>query len=81
MFLFLSICIENNVKAIEIKSIRFSYNDKEVIKDISFSLKHGEFLGIIGPKRMPYERMIALIDYLSKLMSTVLTSREVVSIE
>lgn len=38
-------------------------------------------LGIIGPKRMPYERMIALIDYLSKMVSALLTSREVVSIE
>ncbi|MBN2384600.1 heat-inducible transcription repressor HrcA [bacterium] len=38
-------------------------------------------LGVIGPKRMPYERMIALIDFLSKLVSTFLTSREVVSLE
>ncbi len=37
------------MKAIEIKDIRFSYNDKEVIKSISFSLGQGEFLGIIGP--------------------------------
>ncbi len=37
------------MKAIEVKNIRFSYNEKEVIKDISFSLEHGEFLGIIGP--------------------------------
>jgi len=38
-------------------------------------------LGVIGPKRMPYERMIALINYLSKVVSSLLTSREVVSLE
>ncbi len=37
------------MKAIETKDIRFSYNTKEIIKGISFSLEHGEFLGIIGP--------------------------------
>lgn len=37
------------MKAIETRDIRFSYNEKEVIKGISFSLKQGEFLGIIGP--------------------------------
>ncbi len=37
------------MKAIETRDIRFSYNEKEVIKGISFSLAQKEFLGIIGP--------------------------------
>jgi len=37
------------MKAIETRDIRFSYNEKEVIKGISFSLEQREFLGIIGP--------------------------------
>ncbi|MFH1122198.1 MAG: ABC transporter ATP-binding protein [Pseudomonadota bacterium] len=35
--------------AIEFKNVWFSYDKTEVLKDISFSLKQGEFLGIIGP--------------------------------
>jgi heat-inducible transcriptional repressor len=30
-------------------------------------------LGIVGPKRMAYERMVALVDFTAKLMSKILT--------
>ncbi|MBU2498425.1 MAG: ABC transporter ATP-binding protein [Proteobacteria bacterium] len=35
--------------AIEFKNVWFSYERTEVLRDISFSLSQGEFLGIIGP--------------------------------
>ncbi len=37
------------MQAIETQNISFSYNTKEVIKNISLALEQGEFLGIIGP--------------------------------
>jgi zinc transport system ATP-binding protein len=33
----------------ELEGVCFSYEKSEVLKDVSFSLKQGEFLGIIGP--------------------------------
>lgn len=35
--------------AIEMEHVWFSYEGNEVLRDVSFSLKKGEFLGIIGP--------------------------------
>jgi zinc transport system ATP-binding protein len=35
--------------AMELEGVCFSYEKSEVLKDVSFSLKQGEFLGIIGP--------------------------------
>lgn len=37
------------METIKVKNIHFSYDTKDVIKNVSFSLKQGEFLGIIGP--------------------------------
>ena len=39
----------DQMNALEVKNIYFSYNTKEVITDVSFSLGQGEFLGLIGP--------------------------------
>ena len=36
-------------KAVEIKSLSFSYNDNEILKNLSFSIPEGEFFIIIGP--------------------------------
>lgn len=35
--------------AIEVEGVCFSYEKTEVLKEVSFCLKQGEFLGIIGP--------------------------------
>jgi len=35
--------------AIEVEKVCFSYEKTEVLKEVSFRLKQGEFLGIIGP--------------------------------
>jgi zinc transport system ATP-binding protein len=35
--------------ALELEKVCFSYEKTEVLKDVSFCLKQGEFLGIIGP--------------------------------
>jgi zinc transport system ATP-binding protein len=38
-----------NPPAIEMKDVCFSYEDIIVLEDVTFSLKQGDFLGIIGP--------------------------------
>ncbi|MDY6971660.1 MAG: ABC transporter ATP-binding protein [Thermodesulfobacteriota bacterium] len=35
--------------AIEVKDVRFSYYKTLILEDVSFTLEHGDFLGIIGP--------------------------------
>jgi zinc transport system ATP-binding protein len=35
--------------AIEVEHVFYSYESSEVLKDVSFTLESGEFLGIIGP--------------------------------
>lgn len=35
--------------AVDLKHLFFSYQDRTVLKDISFSVREGEFVGIIGP--------------------------------
>ena len=34
---------------LDIQNISFSYEDKEVLKDLSFSVENGEFVSILGP--------------------------------
>lgn len=36
-------------KAVEIKSLSFSYTENEILKNLSFSISEGEFFVIIGP--------------------------------
>lgn len=38
-----------NPFAIEVKDLWFSYEDNVVLRDVSFVLKQGDFLGILGP--------------------------------
>lgn len=36
-------------KILEVENLNFSYNNRPILKDISFSVNKGEFIGIIGP--------------------------------
>ncbi|MFT4303981.1 MAG: metal ABC transporter ATP-binding protein [Candidatus Woesearchaeota archaeon] len=39
----------NTKKLLELNSISFSYTKKDVVKDVSMSIKKGDFIGLIGP--------------------------------
>jgi len=39
----------NTKNIIELKDVSFRYNSSAVLEHISFSIKEGEYLGIIGP--------------------------------
>jgi len=69
---------ENNEVHISIGS----ENENQKLKDYSFiskTYKIGQTsgtLGIIGPKRMKYSKVIAIVDYMSKILSEILTNRK-----
>ena len=58
-----------------------SENIEKKLKEYSFVSKEYKFgetsgtLGIIGPKRMEYSRIVAIVDYLAKVLSEHLTTR------
>jgi heat-inducible transcriptional repressor len=62
---FISIGSENE----NIKLTDYSF----ITKEYSFGETRG-ILGIIGPKRMEYSKVIAIIDYMSKMLSEMLKS-------
>lgn len=35
--------------SMEVKNLHFSYGEREILKNISFSAEHGEFLSVLGP--------------------------------
>ena len=39
----------NTKNIIELKDVSFRYNSSVVLEHVSFSVKEGEYLGIIGP--------------------------------
>ncbi len=43
-----------------------------VVCDYTIEKDHLGVLGIIGPKRMPYARIVSLVDYVSKTLSEIL---------
>lgn len=57
-----------------------SENEDRKLNDYSFITKEYKFgetngtVGIIGPKRMEYSKIIAIIDYMSKMLSEILTN-------
>jgi len=54
------------MKAIEATGIKFSYNTKKVINDVTLSLSEGEFLGIIGPNGAGKSTILRLLCHILK---------------
>lgn len=52
---------------LEVKNLHFSYYQKEILRDVSFELKNGDFLGILGPngsgKSTLLKNMLKNLDY------------------
>ena len=63
--IFISIGSENE----DIKLNDYSY----ITKEYKFGDTNGT-LGIIGPKRMEYSKIVSIVDYMSKMISEMLTS-------
>ena len=63
--MFVSIGSENQIEELQ----EYSFVSKDYkLGDISGTL------GIIGPKRMEYSKIVAIVDYMAKMLSEVLTN-------
>lgn len=49
-------------KILEINNIDFSFEDKLIIKDFSYVMKHGETIGIVGPNGCGKSTLLRLIN-------------------
>lgn len=47
---------------LEVKNLYFSYAEKEILKDISFSVKPGELLGLLGPNGVGKTTLLKCIN-------------------
>ncbi len=47
---------------LEVKGISFAYNRREILKDVSFSVREGEMLGILGPNGAGKTTLIRVIS-------------------
>jgi iron complex transport system ATP-binding protein len=47
---------------IQVKNLFFSYNEKSVLKSISFKVNEGEFVGIIGPNGAGKSTLLKLLN-------------------
>lgn len=52
---------DHNINIIEIKNLNFSYGDKSIIKDVSFNIHRGDYIGIIGPNGGGKTTLVKLI--------------------
>lgn len=41
--------VDHSKNIIEFKDISFAYGEKEVLRDVSFNIHQGDFLGVVGP--------------------------------
>lgn len=56
-------------KVIEVNNLRFGYNDKLLLDNISFSVEKGDFVGIIGPNGSGKSTLIKLLLNILKPVS------------
>jgi len=59
-----------------VENLNFSYGKTEVLKDISFSVRAGEFLGIIGPNGSGKTTLLKIIDKILKPKDAKITIDE-----
>ena len=55
--------------SVELKNINFAYDKKQVLKNIDFKIKKGEFIGIAGPSGVGKTTLIDIISGLLKFNS------------
>jgi len=53
--------VDHTKNIIEVKDICFSYGDEEVLKDISFDVHKGDYLGVVGPNGAGKTTLLKLI--------------------
>jgi ABC-type sugar transport system ATPase subunit len=46
---------------LELRSVSFNYGEKEILRNISFSLSQGEYLAVVGPSGCGKSTLLELI--------------------
>ncbi len=54
------------IEAVSAHNVGFSYDAKEVLKDVSFSIKAGDYVGLVGPNGSGKSTLIRLVLGLEK---------------
>ncbi len=55
--------------SIELRNVKFSYNDKLILKNVNFKINKGDFIGIVGPSGVGKTTLVDIIAGLLKLDS------------
>ena len=60
--------VDHTKNIIEVKDICFSYRDEEVLKNISFDIHKGDYLGVVGPNGAGKTTLLKLICHFEILI-------------
>ena len=72
----------NNMKLLEVKNLNKSFDNKEILKDISFNLSSGKIIGLLGKNGAGKSTLIKLInDLLTPTSGKVLIKGKKVGVE
>ena len=56
---------------IVVNNLNYRVNDKNILQSISIKVKDGQFVGIIGPKRMDYENVVRALKTLKIQLNSI----------
>ena len=71
-----------NMKLLEVKNLKKSFDDKEILKDINFSLSSGKIVGLLGKNGAGKSTLIKLInDLLTPTNGEILVKGNKVGVE
>ena len=58
------------MKLLSLHDVSVSYDGtKNALNNVSFDIYSDDFIGIIGPKRMNYSKVISVMKYISKKLN------------
>ena len=58
---------------IEVRGVTKDFGEQRALDEVDLTIPAGVVLGVIGPRRMKYARVVPLVDELSRYVSRRLT--------
>ena len=72
----------SNMKLLEINNLNKSFDNKEILKDINFSIQHGKIIGLLGKNGVGKTTLIKLInDLLTPTSGEILINGQKIGVE